>query len=131
MFYFFNTFFMQRIIIVEDHIPIGERLERYLNVDEEFDVVGRYLTAEEGMEAILKDAPDVVLSDFSLPGMSGLEMVKQLRTQQNTTPVVMFTLFTDAHIYQAALEAGVQFFLPKSATLEEIKSTLKEAGHLS
>jgi DNA-binding NarL/FixJ family response regulator len=127
-FYSIKIIFMCKVLIIEDHEPMGERLERFLNADKEFEVIGRCLTAEEGLEAILEKKPDVVLSDFSLPGMSGLEMVQALRHGNNLVPVVMLTLFTEQHIRQAALNAGVKEFLPKNVSLEELKESLRSAA---
>jgi len=77
-------------------------------------------TGEEALRSIPKAAPDVVLMDLNLPGMSGIECTRELKQLRPTVQVLMLTIEEESERVFAALRAGATGYLLKSATPGEI-----------
>src|SRR5450432_709754 len=68
-----------RIILVDDHHIVLDGLKSLLESDSDFLIVASLRSAEEALRAIKNDTPDILLTDYSLPEMSGLELFKLLK----------------------------------------------------
>ena len=112
------------ILIVEDDPVLREFLCTALA--DEFDVAAA-VTGEEAIELARQRRPDVMLLDVMLPGMSGLDIVRQLRADQELRdlPVLVMTAFSDIDPSEAEA-AGADRFLSKPFDLLELTETLKE-----
>jgi DNA-binding NarL/FixJ family response regulator len=113
-----------RVAIVEDTKDIREGLEMLVNASEGFSCSHVCPTAEDAMEKLPLDPPDVVLMDINLPGMSGPECVKKLKPLCPKTQFLMCTVYEeDEHIFES-LKAGATGYIlkktPPSKLLEAI-----------
>jgi len=70
---------MARLLLVEDHEIMRETLTALLNKEEAFEVIGETATGEEALARLAEIKPDLVLIDISLPGMSGLELLRHVQ----------------------------------------------------
>jgi len=84
---------MTRILIVDDHPLMRKGLIMSLSDDPEFEVCAQASDAEEAMSLVESENPDLVIVDISLPGMSGLELIKQLHAIRPE----LFTLVVSRH----------------------------------
>lgn len=111
---------MIRILIVDDHPVVRHGISAILRYEPGMEVVG---LAEDGMKAvelIRSEQPDIVLLDLHLPLLSGIEVMKQIRAEnQQIRFLVLTTYDTDAYILPA-LAAGAQGYLLKDATPEDL-----------
>lgn len=85
--------------------------------------------AESALERIQGDQPfDAIICDFMLPGMSGLDLIEQLRADPRTAsvPVLMISAHTDPAMGQRAKTAGANAFLNKPFTLVQLRNTLAD-----
>ena len=80
---------MSRILIIEDEPDIVRGLELNLRA-EGYDIVSA-ATGPDGLQAALRDMPDLVLLDIMLPGMSGLDVCRELRARKFDRPIIMLT----------------------------------------
>jgi DNA-binding NarL/FixJ family response regulator len=117
-----------RISIVEDDEIIRKSLERLLNRSSDFCCVGSYASAEEGLEAIPLDVPDIVIMDINLPGMNGVECVRRLKPLCPAVHIVMLTIYDNLERVFEALRAGAVGYLLKQTRPEELLQALKEVG---
>jgi two-component system, OmpR family, phosphate regulon response regulator PhoB len=103
----------ERILVIEDEPDIREVVEFNLR-REGFRVSGAE-TAEEGLEKIQSEFPDAVLLDLMLPGMSGLDLCRQLKANPDlrAIPVIMVTAKDDVDDVVAGLEAGADDYVSK------------------
>jgi DNA-binding NarL/FixJ family response regulator len=88
------------------------------------------LLAKDGtelLEQIDATRADVIVADIRMPGLDGIEMVRELRRRGDRTPVVILTTFEDTDLLLAAVEAGAQGFLLKGASSEELISAIDRA----
>lgn len=78
----------------------------------------------EALEAIRQNAPDVVLSDWNMPNMSGLELVSALRAEGNDVPLGFVTSESNSELHESATEAGASFLLSKPFTPDDLSAHL-------
>lgn len=116
-----------RILIVDDHDVVRSGVRQILSAVEEFLVIGEAGDPVQALSLAKKLAPDVVMVDISMPGGSGLELVRQLRRQQPQVVAVMLTLYDkDIYVHQA-LEAGAFGYILKGAPAADIVSAVRSA----
>jgi CheY-like chemotaxis protein len=80
-------------------------LSQILSLD--FDVVGVAADGEEAIEEIGGADPDVVIVDYMMPGIDGIETARAIRTQRPEQPILLYTAFLDGDIEDRARQAGV------------------------
>jgi DNA-binding NarL/FixJ family response regulator len=117
-----------RIAIVEDDETIRRSMERYINRSVDFCCSACYASAEEGLEAIPLNTPDMVLMDINLPGMNGVECVRRLKPLCPKLQIVMLTIYDNLEQVFEALRAGAVGYLLKQNRPEDILSALREVG---
>lgn len=116
---------LNRVLVVDDDPIIAKSFERSLP-KQEYIVV----TASSGDEALekLKDGTyDVVFTDIKMPGMSGIELTKQIKAKQSWTPVVIITGYGTQADEKTAEELGVTDFIQKPLTPEVIETAAHKA----
>ncbi len=104
------------ISIVEDDSAIREGWTGVINRTPDFRCIAGYGTAEEAMEGIPANPPDVVLMDINLPGLSGIDCVRALKPRMPEVDFVMLTMFDDRDRIFDALRAGAIGYLLKRTT---------------
>jgi len=100
-------------MIVEDQETVREGLRILIGGSEGFECVSACRTAEEALERMGKDLPDVVLMDINLPGMRGTECVGHIKRNWPEIQVMMLTVFENTDDIFASLEAGATGYLLK------------------
>src|SRR5258707_8416021 len=118
---------MIRILLADDHPIMREGLRAVLETQPDFEIVGTLEQAANGEEALrlaLELKPDILLLDLEMPVMDGVETIRRLRRQaasaqkhgaQSGPHVIVFTAFDNDERIIAALEAGANGYLVKSA----------------
>jgi DNA-binding NarL/FixJ family response regulator len=114
------------ISIVEDNEQLRNTLARVLNRAEGFRCVSSYGDAETALQGLPKDQPEVVLMDINLPGMNGVECVRQLKHVLPKTQVVMLTVYEDTENIFNALAAGASGYLLKRTRSAELLEAIHE-----
>jgi DNA-binding NarL/FixJ family response regulator len=114
------------ISIVEDLVEVREGLSQFISLNSEFKVVGSFRTAEEALEEIPGLKPNIVVMDINLPGMNGIECIRQLKAKTPGTQFMMFTVYENDEKVFEALKAGASGYLLKNTGLVQMISSLKE-----
>ncbi|MGD9325556.1 MAG: response regulator [Desulfobacterales bacterium] len=81
-------------------------------------------TAEEGMEAVKQQAYDIVISDYKLPGMDGLEFLRRVKEKRPNAFEVLITAYPNCEILKEAKAIGVKDIIPKPFTSEDVETSL-------
>lgn len=115
-----------RLVIVEDLDEVREGLKNYLGQLAEFELLGEFSNAEEAMPVITALRPDIVIMDIHLPGMSGIECIRQLRPESPDTQFMMFTVYENDDKVFEALQAGASGYLLKHTPLPQLRDALIE-----
>ena len=115
-----------RIGIVEDDERLRADFVQLIDGTGDMRCVGAYPSAEAALAALPSQAPDVVLMDINLPGMSGIESVGRLRALTPTALVMMVTVFDDASSVFESLKAGASGYILKRAAVAELLAAIRD-----
>ncbi|MES2887979.1 MAG: response regulator [Pseudomonadota bacterium] len=115
-----------RVLIVDDHGPTRALLRSFMR-SEGWSVVGEAATAEEAFKLLGQLEPDVVCLDVVMPGLSGTDLLKQVKVQFPQVAVVMVTGNATPEVVQAAMDGSADGFLVKPFDRERIVQTLSSA----
>lgn len=114
------------IAIVEDLDEVREGLKQFISLNPEFKVSDVYKTAEEALYEIPVHKPDIVIMDINLPGMNGIECIRQVKAKSPSTQFMMFTVYENDEKVFDALKAGASGYLLKNTGLVQLIEALKE-----
>ena len=119
------------VSIVDDEADLREHIAGYLAAAGGVTCKSAYTSAEEALEHLPQDQPDVVLMDINLGGMDGIECVRRLKALMPGAQVLMLTVFEDTEKIFRALAAGASGYLLKRlspAKLLEAIAEVREGG---
>jgi DNA-binding NarL/FixJ family response regulator len=114
------------VSIVEDNDRLRETLARSLNRAEGFRCLSQFPSGEDALKGIPIEPPDVVLMDINLPGMNGVECVRNLKQLLPGTQIVMLTVYEDTDNIFNALKAGATGYMLKRTTQAELLEAIRE-----
>ena len=117
---------MEKIVIVEDNEQIRDAFQTLLSLRPTFNVIATYESCEEALEKFEQDAPDIVLMDVDLPGISGIEGTKRMIKQRPKTQIIIITVFENGKTVFDALCAGASGYLTKNSDQSSILSAIDE-----
>lgn len=106
---------MITIVLVDDHYLMVSGLKMIISGQEDLQVVGTANDAISAIEAVKTKKPDVVVLDISLPGVSGLDMISQLKSVSPKSKILILTMYDDKQYLEKALEKGALGYLLKKA----------------
>jgi len=114
------------VLLADDHAIVTEGLARLLR-EHEFDVVGAVGDGQLLIDAARRHRPDVIVTDLSMPGLSGLDVLARLRAERIDSKVVVLTMHNDADLATVAMRAGASGFLLKESAGEELVAAIRQA----
>jgi len=106
------------VLLVDDHAVVREGYRRLLESRHHIRVIGEAGNAGEACELARARAPDVIVMDIALPGVSGIEAMRRMLAQQPQLRVLMFSMYDDAVFAARALQAGACGYLSKASAPE-------------
>src|SRR6266446_6429767 len=115
-----------KVSIVDDEAELRENIAGYVDAAKGFRCVSVHSSAEEAIAHLPKEAPDVILMDINLGGMSGIECVRLLKPQMPNAQVVMLTVFEDTEKIFSALAAGASGYLLKRLAPSKLLEAIRE-----
>ena len=105
----------RRIFVVDDHPIVREGLVQQINRCPDLTVCGQAEDARQAFTLIGKAIPDIVVVDINLPGRSGLELIKDLRTLHPRLPLLVLSMHEESVFAERALRAGARGYVSKQA----------------
>ena len=114
------------IAIVEDLDVVRNGLKDFISLSTDFLVVGSYKSGEEALQKLPETRPDIVIMDINLPGMNGIECIRQVKDKSPGTQFMMFTVYENDDKVFEALKAGASGYLLKNTGLLQIAESVKE-----
>jgi DNA-binding NarL/FixJ family response regulator len=114
------------VSIVEDDVSLRSIYARWLKQAEGFRLVSQHGDGLQAAQALPQEAPDVVLMDINLPGLNGVECVRQLKARLPATQFIMITVYEDPERIFNALAAGATGYLLKDTAREELLAALRD-----
>ncbi len=101
------------VLVADDHAIVKEGLVSLLK-EHDFDVVGAVGDGHELIDAARRLRPDVIVTDISMPGLSGLDVLARLKAEHIDSKVIVLTMHNDAELATRAMRAGASGFLPET-----------------
>jgi DNA-binding NarL/FixJ family response regulator len=112
-----------RTLLADDHMMVAEGLNRLLG--EHCEMVGTVQDGTTLVEAAVELQPDLIIADLSMPGLSGLDAITQLRDRGVTAKIIILTMYADPRIAQEAIAAGAVGFVSKHAAGQELLTAIQ------
>jgi DNA-binding NarL/FixJ family response regulator len=112
------------LLIADDHAVVAQALAQMLA--RAYDVVAIVNDGVEVVEAARRLRPDVIVSDLSMPGLSGLDALRRLKAEGVRTRVIFLTMYDDPALAAEAMRAGASGYLLKQAAGEELLAAIRD-----
>lgn len=117
-----------RILLVDDHPMMRRGLRDLLAMEDDMDPVGEAASGQEAIRMAAELEPDLILLDLNMPGMDGLETLRQMRDQQVDARIIMFTVSDDHSDVLEALRHGADGYLLKDMDPDALVEHLRLAA---
>ncbi len=115
---------MISILLIEDDYNIQEALKQYIGSQDDFELIGVFYNAESFQSYTWTKSPDVVLLDINLPGISGIDLIPELKNRFPDTAILMLSVNYDNDSVFKSLQAGADGYLSKETPLTKIKDAI-------
>jgi DNA-binding NarL/FixJ family response regulator len=119
---------MTRIMIAEDHHLVRQGIRALLEIQPDFSVVGE---AQDGQEAIVLlelEKPDVIILDINMPVLSGLEVLKIIKSKNLPVLALILSMYSDVGLISQALRFGARGYMLKRSVTEELIEAIRKIG---
>lgn len=104
---------MHKLIIIDDHPLMRKGLAMTLEAEPDLTMAGQASSAEEGLEALEEHDPDLAIVDISLPGMSGLELIKHMHARKPDLGILVVSRHDESLYAERAIRAGARGYVMK------------------
>ena len=111
---------MIKIMLVDDHAIVREGFVRLISTNDELEVVAQANSGHEAYELLKKIDLDIVITDFSMPGISGLRFIENALTRKPDLKIIMCSMHDSLHIIKLAFKLGAKGFVSKSSAPQNI-----------
>jgi len=115
-----------RLILVEDHAVLSVELEQWIASTSGLHCDGVFASGEDLLAHFPEPVPDVALVDLRLPGMSGVELIRELRRLYPALPCLVLTMYAESELIFEAVKAGACGYLLKRTPLPEIAEAVRQ-----
>ena len=109
-----------KLLIVDDHRILVEGLNKLFDNSDTVNVIGVAYSGKECRNALRKELPDVILLDINLPDVSGIDLCKEIKTENPEIKIVALSSFNEYTIVRRMIENGASGYVVKNAMPEEI-----------
>ncbi|MEI7831082.1 MAG: response regulator transcription factor [Prolixibacteraceae bacterium] len=115
-----------KVLLADDSEFILETLREMLGSFAQVEIVKSCRNGTDALEALKMLKPDLAIVDIKMPGLTGIEVLNEIRKQDKTLKFIILTLFSSSYHQQLATQAGVDYFFSKADDFEKIPMVVKE-----
>jgi DNA-binding NarL/FixJ family response regulator len=115
---------LTRVFIADDHAIVREGLQRILAADSRLEVVGEAKDAHEVLSAVRGGGFEVLLLDLSMPGRSGIELIRQVKTERSDLRVLVLSMHDEQQYAVRAIRAGASGYLTKDTVAKQLVAAI-------
>ena len=110
----------KKIVIAEDHNILRAGLKALLQSNPEFEIIGEADNGRDAIRRVIELKPDLVIMDLSMPGMNGMDAIKEIKERMAEVRVLVLTVHSEEEYVMASLQAGANGYVLKDATQNEL-----------
>lgn len=115
---------MMRVLIADDHIMFRQGLATMLGAMPDIVIIAQTGDGQETLDMIIRTQPDLAIVDISMPRLTGMEILREVRLREMKTRLVFLTMHTESELADEAIESGVSGYLLKENAFEDLVSAL-------
>jgi len=119
---------MVRIRVADDHAVVRHGLRQLFSLAPEFSVVAEARNAWEAIERLREGGVDVLLMDMSMPGLSGIDLIRRARAEAPRVPLLVLSMHADWQIAARAIKAGASGYLTKDSEPEVLIEAIRQVS---
>ena len=119
---------MIKIVIADDHTLMREGLKRIFEGNEEIMVAGEAVDGFSVINQVRKGGFDLLLLDLSMPGRSGIDLIRQIRTEAPKLPILVLTMYEEEQYAVRCMRAGAQGYLTKESAGDQLVNAIKKVA---
>ncbi len=116
----------KKILIVDDHPMMREGLRGTIGNEPDLEICGEAENANQAIEAVKTLTPDLILMDITLPGKSGLELIKDLRVSHPHVPILVLSMHDESLYAERVLRAGAEGYITKQQRPKVLISAIRQ-----
>ncbi|SHK50603.1 two component transcriptional regulator, LuxR family [Reichenbachiella agariperforans] len=117
---------MISVILADDHSVVRKGLKLLLEESGTITVVAEASSGEQALELVKEHAPQVLVTDISMPGMSGLDLIPQVKKHKPDTQILVLSTHNDEEYILVSFEAGALGYLPKNTKAEQLIAAVEK-----
>lgn len=119
---------MIKIVIADDHTLMREGLKRIFEGNDEITVVGEAIDGFSVINHVRKGGFDLLLLDLSMPGRSGIDLIRQIRSEAPKLPILVLTMYEEEQYAVRSMRAGAQGYLTKESAGDQLVNAIKKVA---
>jgi len=113
-----------RVVIVDDHPMVTEGIEAILESFDDISVVGTLSNGQDAVDQVITLAPDVMLLDLNMPGLSGLNAIEMILEVRPQTRILILSMHDSSEYINTALSHGARGYILKDVPTDEIRTAI-------
>ncbi|MBW2063256.1 MAG: response regulator transcription factor, partial [Deltaproteobacteria bacterium] len=117
---------MIRILIADDHAIVREGLKQIIGETSDMVIAGEVSNGHEVLNKVFKNDYDVVVLDITMPGINGLDVLKQIKAQRPKLPILVLTMHPEDQYAVRVLRAGASGYLTKESASDELITAIRK-----
>lgn len=121
-----NESVRMKILLVDDHTILLDGVKSLLSKEEGLQVVGQAGSAEAALEFLKKQDVDLIITDYSMPGMDGLSLLNTVKRIAPNTRIILLSMHDEVHLVKEILKAGVNGYILKKDTHKELLNAIHD-----
>ncbi|MBL6750032.1 MAG: response regulator transcription factor, partial [Nevskia sp.] len=119
---------MIRVLIADDHAIVRQGIRQILNLASDIEIVDEARNGWEVIEKVRRDGIDVLLLDMTMPGPNGVELIKRIKSDAPTLPILVLSMHAESQFAGRAINAGTSGYLTKDSEPEELIEAIRRVG---
>lgn len=119
---------MIRVLVADDHSIVRDGLKRILAATPDLQVAGEAASGDEALAAVKANDYDVVMLDMSMPGLSGIDLIKRLKLERPKLRILVLSMHGESQYAARALKAGAAGYLNKDSAAEALLGALRKVA---
>ena len=119
---------MIRVVVADDHTIMREGLKRILHGAEDIEVIGEAVDGFETLALVRRGGFDLLLMDLSMPGRSGVDLIRQIKDEAPKLPLLVLTMHEEEQYAVRAIRAGALGYLTKESAGTQLISAIRKVA---